>query len=110
MVRVVQQRKLGAEFSADCCENSRYVKEVPPGVPCFLQRQGGALGGLVVITLTFGLLRRHAVDLPEAGNPGLDADGLVALVEVTADRVKQRRNVSAGGVPVRQGTGSRFPA
>src|SRR6266567_4691357 len=88
VVGVMQQRKLGAEFISDGCENSRYMSQVPSGVPCFLQGQSGSLGGLVVVTLTFGLLHCHAVNLTEPRNPGLDADGLVALVEVKADRVK----------------------
>ena len=91
VVPVVQQRHLRAELVAHRLEHGRQVAQVGAGVPVLLHRERAAAGGLVVVPLPRCLgLGRDAVDGLDARDGGLDADRLVAQLQVLADRVEQR--------------------
>ena len=101
VVPVVQQRDFRAELVPHRLEHGGQVAQVGPGVPVLLLRERAAPGRLVVVPLPGGLgLGRDAVDGLDAGDRGLDPDRLVAEFQVLADRVEERGQVRAGGVPV----------
>ena len=101
VVPVVQQREFRAELVPHRLEHGGQVAEVGAGVPVLLLRERAAPGRFVVVALPGGLgLGRDAVDGLDPGDRGLDPDRLVAQLQVLTDRVEERGQVRAGGVPV----------
>ena len=86
------------------------MRQILAGVPVLLDGQVGALGGLVVVALALvalgGRVARDAVDRPQSGDRGLDADRPVSLIEVRPHVVEQLGKITAGCVAVGHQSGS----